>query len=75
MKFDTFLILVKYVIQCFPTGSRPSVLQKTEVTVVTNEECNSWYRSQGSKVKVIGTQMCAGYEDGGRDSCWVSDSN
>ncbi|KOB70504.1 Serine protease H42 [Operophtera brumata] len=28
----------------------------------------------GSKVKVIGTQMCAGFEDGGRDSCWVSDS-
>lgn len=52
-------------------GSRPSILQKTEVTVVTNDECNSWYRSQGSKIKVIPTQMCAGHEVGGRDSCWA----
>ncbi|CAG9788863.1 unnamed protein product [Diatraea saccharalis] len=53
-------------------GSRPDILQKTSVLVVTNEECNEWYQSQGSKIKVISTQMCAGHEDGGRDSCWVS---
>lgn len=52
-------------------GSRPNVLQKTEVTVVTNDQCNSWYKSQGSKIKVISTQMCAGHEVGGRDSCWA----
>ncbi|XP_013189667.2 trypsin-1-like [Amyelois transitella] len=52
-------------------GSRPNVLQKTVVVVVTNEECNNWYQSQGSKVKVIPTQMCAGHEQGGRDSCWA----
>lgn len=53
-------------------GSRPNILQKTEVQVVSNEECNRWYHSQGTKVKVVDTQMCAGHEDGGRDSCWVS---
>ncbi|CAB3230683.1 unnamed protein product [Arctia plantaginis] len=52
-------------------GSRPNVLKKTEVTVVTNDQCNSWYRSQGSKVKIIPSQMCAGHEVGGRDSCWA----
>ncbi|CAH0725548.1 unnamed protein product, partial [Brenthis ino] len=52
-------------------GTRPNVLQKTEVVVVENGECNRWYESQGSKVRVIATQMCAGYEQGGRDSCWA----
>ncbi|XP_032518942.2 trypsin-1-like [Danaus plexippus] len=52
-------------------GERPNVLQKTEVTVVENGECNSWYESQGSKVRIIATQMCAGYKQGGRDSCWA----
>ncbi|CAK1587157.1 unnamed protein product [Parnassius mnemosyne] len=52
-------------------GSRPNILQKTDVVVVTNDECNNWYESQGSKVKIISTQMCAGYEQGGRDSCWA----
>lgn len=60
---------LKYVIF---TGVRPNILQKTEVVVVENGECNSWYESKGSKVRVIATQMCAGYEQGGRDSCWVS---
>ncbi|KAG6450626.1 hypothetical protein O3G_MSEX006696 [Manduca sexta] len=52
-------------------GSRPNILQKTEVTVVTNDQCNQWYQSTGSKVKIFPTQMCAGHENGGRDSCWV----
>ncbi|XP_062532943.1 trypsin-1 isoform X1 [Bombyx mori] len=52
-------------------GDRSNILQKTEVTVVTNDQCNQWYQSQGSKVKIIPTQMCAGYENGGRDSCWA----
>ncbi|XP_013148058.1 PREDICTED: transmembrane protease serine 9 [Papilio polytes] len=52
-------------------GSRPNVLQKTDVFVVTNDECNNWYESQGSKIKIISTQMCAGHEQGGRDSCWA----
>ncbi|CAH2044087.1 unnamed protein product, partial [Iphiclides podalirius] len=52
-------------------GTRPNILQKTDVVVVTNDECNSWYESQGSKVKIVSTQMCAGHEQGGRDSCWA----
>ncbi|XP_034834614.1 trypsin-1-like [Maniola hyperantus] len=52
-------------------GTRPNVLQKTDVVVVENNECNNWYESQGSKVRIIPTQMCAGHETGGRDSCWA----
>ncbi|XP_045523249.1 transmembrane protease serine 9-like [Pieris brassicae] len=52
-------------------GERPNVLQKTDVLVVNNDVCNDWYKSQGSKVRIIGTQMCAGHESGGRDSCWA----
>ncbi|XP_026756351.2 trypsin-1-like [Galleria mellonella] len=52
-------------------GSRPNILQKTDVRVVTNDQCNEWYQAQGSKIKVIPTQMCAGHKEGGRDSCWA----
>lgn len=60
------MLYIKYL------GSRPNVLQKTDVFVVDNEQCNRWYESRGSKFKISSTQMCAGHEDGGRDSCWVS---
>ncbi|CAH2093147.1 unnamed protein product [Euphydryas editha] len=52
-------------------GIRPNILQKTDVIVVENGVCNNWYESRGSKVRIIATQMCAGHEQGGRDSCWA----
>ncbi|KAK9510989.1 hypothetical protein O3M35_005651 [Rhynocoris fuscipes] len=52
-------------------GGRANVLQKVVLQVVANERCNDWYRSQGKKVKILDTQMCAGYEKGGKDSCWA----
>ncbi|CAK1555580.1 unnamed protein product [Leptosia nina] len=52
-------------------GDRPNILQKADVLVVNNDVCNDWYKSQGSKIKVVGTQICAGHESGGRDSCWA----
>ncbi|XP_063230462.1 plasminogen [Bacillus rossius redtenbacheri] len=52
-------------------GGRADVLQKVKLQVVPNEECRDWYRSQGKKIKISDSQMCAGYESGGRDSCWA----
>lgn len=51
---------------------RANVLQKVEVRVVTNIVCGEWYASQGKSISIETKQMCAGWEEGGRDSCWVS---
>jgi len=51
---------------------RADVLQKVEVRVVANTVCREWYASQGKSIRVESTQMCAGWEQGLRDSCWVS---
>ncbi|XP_051175227.1 trypsin-1-like [Leptopilina boulardi] len=48
---------------------RADVLQKVDVRVLENSVCNEWYASQEKKIRVVSGQMCAGYEDGGRDSC------
>ncbi|XP_046490004.1 uncharacterized protein [Neodiprion pinetum] len=50
---------------------RADILQKVGVRVVKNDVCREWYASQGKKTRVEPQQMCAGREEGGRDSCWV----
>ncbi|KAL0103515.1 hypothetical protein PUN28_017644 [Cardiocondyla obscurior] len=50
---------------------RADVLQKVEVRVETNKVCSEWYASQGKTVSVGTKQMCAGVEEGGKDSCWA----
>ncbi|XP_016922548.1 clotting factor G beta subunit-like [Apis cerana] len=49
---------------------RADVLQKVEVRVIENNICREWYASQGKSTRVESKQMCAGHEEGGRDSCW-----
>ncbi|KAK1136041.1 hypothetical protein K0M31_000610 [Melipona bicolor] len=50
---------------------RADVLQKVEVRVIENSVCREWYASQGKSTRVESEQMCAGHEEGGRDSCWA----
>ncbi|XP_071862139.1 clotting factor G beta subunit [Bombus fervidus] len=50
---------------------RADVLQKVEVRVIENNVCREWYASQGKSTRVESNQMCAGHEEGGRDSCWA----
>ncbi|KAF5302968.1 hypothetical protein FQA39_LY10146 [Lamprigera yunnana] len=52
-------------------GSRGNRLQKAKVNILTTETCQLWYKSQGKKTKIQQTQICAGYEQGGVDSCWA----
>ncbi|XP_046988440.1 serine proteinase stubble-like [Schistocerca americana] len=52
-------------------GVRADVLQKVNVQVVDNEQCRDWYKSQGKKTKILDSQICAGFEVGGKDSCWA----
>ncbi|KAI4476995.1 hypothetical protein M0804_013175 [Polistes exclamans] len=50
---------------------RADVMQKVKVRVVENNICREWYASQGKSTRVESQQMCAGHEEGGRDSCWA----
>jgi len=50
-------------------GIRPDRLQKVEVPTTSHEECHAQY---GNKIK-LRTHLCAGYAQGGQDSC-VGDS-
>ncbi|KAG8247486.1 hypothetical protein J6590_059921 [Homalodisca vitripennis] len=52
-------------------GIRSNVLQKVNLSVVENAQCRDWYRSQGKKLEIRDTQMCAGLEQGGKDACWA----
>ncbi|XP_034244259.1 trypsin-1-like [Thrips palmi] len=52
-------------------GGRADVLQKVQLRVLDNGQCRDWYKSQGKKTKIRDTQICAGFESGGRDSCWA----
>lgn len=56
------------------TGNRygTRLLQKVDVPVINNEECEKWHRTRGINLKIFPEMMCAGYEDGRKDACVVS---
>ncbi|UYV73377.1 CLIPD7 [Cordylochernes scorpioides] len=49
------------------------LLQKVEVPIISNKECERWHRSRGINLKIYPEMICAGYESGQRDAC-VGDS-
>lgn len=59
-------------LSCYLADKRADVMQKVSVRVVENSICREWYASQGKSTRVESQQMCAGHEEGGRDTCWVS---
>jgi len=48
---------------------RPKVLQVVDVPLIENHECEVWHDRAGITVKLYPEMMCAGYRDGGKDSC------
>lgn len=53
-------------------GDPANILQKGSVNVWTNDDCQQSFREKGSDIVVTDKQICAGYVNGGIDSCWVS---
>ena len=53
-------------------GKRAETLQKVDVPIMENKECQQWFVDAGKKLVVVDTCMCAGLENGGKDSCQVS---
>ncbi|XP_035242085.1 mannan-binding lectin serine protease 1 isoform X1 [Anguilla anguilla] len=50
-------------------GDRSDVLQYVKLPVVDQEECRSSYASRYRKYNITENMFCAGYYEGGRDTC------
>ena len=49
--------------------SRIKALQKVDLPIVSNEQCQLWYRREDWSMKIKASHLCAGFESGGKDSC------
>ena len=52
-------------------GPSPTVLHEVSVPIISNQECYEWFSEAGYSKPVPTTMMCAGFKEGGKDSCQV----
>ena len=52
-------------------GPESAILQKVEIPIITNEECEQWFCDAGFNGQLPSIMMCAGYKEGGKDACQV----
>lgn len=52
-------------------GTRANILQKVDVPILANTDCQQWYKDEKKSLIVVDTALCAGLEIGGKDACQV----
>ena len=52
-------------------GQRAETLQKVNIPILDNKQCQQWFVEAQKKLIVVDTCMCAGFENGGKDACQV----
>ena len=55
----------------FLGGKRANTLQKVDVPILANKDCQQWYKDEKKSLIIVDTALCAGLENGGKDSCQV----
>lgn len=54
-------------------GGVPSILQEVQVPIMENHVCQEMFRTAGHSKVILESFLCAGYANGQKDSCEVSD--
>lgn len=62
-EFNTLNILL------FSGGPIPSILQVVKLPILANSQCQQMFLDAGHVKAIRDTFLCAGYPDGGKDSC------
>ena len=50
-------------------GPVPSILQVVKLPIIPNTQCQKMFQKSGHRKVIRDTFICAGYNDGGKDSC------
>ena len=58
----------------FQGGNVPNILHQVEVPIINNDKCQNMFIRSGHKKTVRESFLCAGYDNGKKDSCEVSTS-
>ena len=52
-------------------GPLPAVLQEVDLPIINNTQCEAMYEKAGFREHIPHIFICAGYREGGKDSCEV----
>ena len=68
-RINARIILTKQIIT---DGPLPAVLQEVSLPIINNTECEAMYEKAGFREHIPHIFICAGYREGGKDSCEVT---